>query len=518
MAFFPVSEFFQSSGNAAAEFSEKLRDGIVTNACNIWAEYPDWIVNSRLPANSFARGFMNSVCAPIQAPVPYNPTGQVGGQCCDKEYIVGVSYTIRRCAGDIVIAERAYEEVSITGKILGIDLNVIPNGGGTNGLFIPYENCAASQFREILFSTTAGISFDNCQTVSGGDPGSAINVDNSEFAIVSIRTADGSPDDCDGAGSFYPPNPPGAGDFTQSITININDGYDANYVQTWNRYSENYNFPMSFKVGGINATLDIGGLTIYGNPSATQPGGNDIIPDPGADGGVDEVGDVYNFPNPDSGFPSLPILVSPENIAENIAYLVCEEGALEVVEQIVKSIPGFNPILKFLIQILSEIIAELCKTGEGGDLAFPEVYPILPGTERPAIVYVYKELVGGVRQRSTYSSTVSNPTAAAIAAIDSVVVDDKVTGPIVASIRMLDGGRLVSTGITETAALSNLNFLISQAEPTLIPSPQSAHVVYTNQVQIATRILNCSQIEYYPNGKAAGVTPSIQRFIDAPTP
>lgn len=509
------STFFENSGNNAAIFGEKLRDGIVGGACAIWAAYPKFITNGRNPASSYARGFMNQACSGLQPPVPFVPPPFTGGQCCDGQYQVNINYELRRCTGNVVIASGP-TQVNVVGKVTGLELRTCLQNPAFTCLDVVYENCTGTVLSETAFSTTRSIAEGDCSGSSPFDPDADdINPVTSTFSIASIVRTDGQPDDCGNPPGGYPDVTPGPGDLDFTFNITNLDGTDVSFTAIWNQAIDNYNFPMSFQVNGSNVTLDVGGVTIFGGVSITSSNNNTFVPPPGSQGGKDLDGTPYVVPYPDIPPPTLPELVVPEGVEDIVEYLLCEEGVLETINDSVKLAPGVSPVVKIILEILSDVVEELCE-GESVDLAFPEVYPVLPGTERPAILYIYKELINGKRSRSTYSTTVSNPTQAAIDEIDSIVVPDKSTGKFVASIKLEDGSRIISSGIDELVAVANLTFLLTKVIPTLLPSPLEDFVVITKQERLQERILNCSQIEYYPNGRAAGVSPSVQRLIPPP--
>ena len=191
---------------------------------------------------------------------------------------------------------------------------------------------------------------------------------------------------------------------------------------------------------------------------------------------------------------------------------MCNDGVIEAIQESIDVIPSTNPVVTIILQIVSEILTEICGS-QGAELGFPEIYPVLPGAQRPAIVFYYKEFIEGVKQKSTFTSTVNNPSASAIAAIGSVIVPNKTMGTVVVALKLNDGSRISTTGETESGAISNYNFLLSQVDPAIIPANESTLRTVTIRETLAVREVVCVQIENYPEGRAAGVSPSVRRII-----
>lgn len=475
---FPVSEWFESSGNAAAEFQEALRDGIATFACTLWSQFPNFIVNGRNPTSSFARGFMNQACSPIQPPVPFPDNGFSGGQC-DTLYTV-------RCVWDGVTR---VQRVNVQGAIQSVVCDK----------FFTDRNNYTLQVVDRDGNTFNSTVVDVATTVFNG---------------AEIDRQDGLPDDCGDAPFSYPVNPPSAIDLETTINITNLDGVDNTYVLTYNQINNQYNFPIGFKLDGINVIVDVGGITIYGDPYSTSPNTPNDSPPPGSDGGRDGEGTDYVVVFTEQVYPVTSDYVQPETIEQEIEYLLCQDGVVETIIETISTVLPLDPIFEIILLILGQVITELCE-GVGGEalVGLPEYYPVLPGTERPAIVYLYKEVVDGIKQKPTYSSTVSNPSATAVANIPSVNVPNKTVGQYVCSVTLTDGTRIRAGGDTEMAADTNFNFLIGQVEPVLVPPNINDRKVTTFYPALQVVDLVCVQIEYYPNGKAAGVSPSIRRFI-----
>ena len=508
--FFPVSEFFENSGNQAARFNEDLRDGIVSAACSFWNAYPSYFTKSTSPINSFARGYLNQVCSVVQ-PAPPPPTVPfTGGQCCDKEYDVNYTWAFRRCFQNQELSGGT-ETVRVAGRIIGIEM---AQSGSFVVVTILAEDCDGNSANRGVKSTGGTLSDTACFTTDPFDPrASWISRPASTFVINSVATADGSPDDCGSLPPEYPISDPSPGDLTTTINVTNIDGVDNSYTLTWNQVDNSYNFPMNFKLNGINVTLDLSGLTIHNNLSIVSINTGNSSPPPGSDGGKDEEGNDYVQPFTVSEYAAFPDNNLDQPIESPIEFLLCESGIIETITEVIKITPGVNPIFLVVLDLLSAILAEVCGSNDIS-LGFPEVYPVLPGVERPAILYYWKEFDGETPLPSTYTSTVSNPTQSAIAEIETIVVPDKAMGKYVVALKLLDGSRVVSSGLDESLAIANHQFLLNQVEPSLIPSNVPNERSITQREKLQEKVVKCTQIEYYPFGRSSGVSPAILRIIN----
>ena len=500
---YPLSEFFQSSGNAAAQFSESLRDSVVGFACNIWAAYPAYVTQGTNPLSSFARGFMNSACSPMQPAVPAPTVPFTGGQCTEL-YNVTTSYeqsNLTTCAAFTF----DNNQFNLMGAITGLRLEFLefipadpPNilfDATRYKVFLGYNNGAS----EIQLNDYIDDGCGNANSVS----------------ITNIVRVDGMPDNCGDPPVTYPSPPPSSNDLTTIINITNGDTVDNSYTVVFNKTQTNYNFPMSFKINGINATLDLGGLTIFGDVNVTTTTtGNDPLP-PGSDGGEDGAGGMNDTVYDDTEYPTLPELVVPQTTLQAFNYLRCNTDVLDPIMTTIQVASSSIPWLNLLIEIILDVLNDTCGGGDSEALVgLPDYYSIKPGVERPSIVYIWKEVIGGVIQASTYSSTVHTPSATAIANIDTVIVPDRTMGTFVAQASLVDGSRLRSSGDTETEAMTSFNFLLSQVDSSNVPADIVDRTQVLEDTRLQVKTVKCRQIEYYPQGKFGNPNPAQRRVID----
>lgn len=509
---FPLSGFFQSSGNAAAIFAENLRDEIATFACSLWANYPAFITESTVPGASFARGFMNQMCSPIQAPVPA-PAPPFTGAQCPTSYFWRPTMRVSRPnsalglnIGDEIIVQAVANQ---NGPISSTEYPPVPNNAFVAGKALgPNFNPQTS----FVFS---GIAVEWRDPPDPVDNPSLVNVN--EIVSDSFTRVDGMPDNCGSLPADYPVNPPSSIDLTTNILITNLDTLDNTYTLVYNKVSNQYNFPMNFKLNGVNVTLDLGGITIYGPPQITLPTSGNDVPVPGSDGGDDGAGGTNDDTYPDSEYPVLPTLTVPTTADQLIEYVICTDGVISIVSDTIKVATANIPFSSLIIDILVNILTDVCDISTGDAIVgLPDYYALRPGVNRPAIVYLYKEFIGGVWQDSTYTSTVQHPSASAIADIMTIVVPDKTMGTFITSATLNDGSRIRATGDTSMSSLTNFNFLLNQVDASQIPSDITDRTTTCEDIRLQVKTVKCRQIEYYPQGKADSMSPVTKRVIDAP--
>lgn len=507
---FPASEFFQNSGNAAAAFGEQLRDEIVTFACTIWGNFPGFIAQGTNPVQSFARGYMNQVCSPIQPPVPAPASPFLGGQC-PVNYYWDVLFRASRPVPS--------RNINIGDQILARASNVFLGPiEGTS--FDPFQELMVVRGRVIQNGIPSNATTFTQNTVGidfGTEDPAPIEIGTIIIDTVisqSFTRVDGLPDNCGSLPADYPTNLPTSLDLTTNINITNLDGVDNVYNLVFNKTSNQYNFPMSFKLNGVNVSLDLGGLTIYGSPQIILPtSGNDVLP-PGSDGGDDGAGG-NNDTTYDNEYPVLPDLTVPITQDQLIEYVICTEGVLETLTTSLKLVTANIPYANLVIDILNSILTDVCEEDEvEPTVGLPDYYSVKPGVERPAIVYLYKEYINGKWGKSTYASTVHHPTQTAVDNINTIDVPDKQQGTYMVSLSLTDGSRIRVTGISEADAISNFNFILNQTQGNFIPTDIASKRIISRNLRIQEKTVKCRQIEYYPTGKLDAATPSIRRVIN----
>ena len=507
--FYPTESFFESSGNLAAEFPERIRDEVVGFACEIYEQFPDFVTNNKNPISSFSRGYMNSMCrGRINTPVLTPPT-YTGGQC------EGILYNIN-------YRDRTYN-VSNCNLVTDQDFTIQGTGALGEPYFFPTGQTVVTSCNGLSNATVEQGEWrlptgSGDIVLSGGvfnDPSGQASPPLSEAIINAVSRVDGLPDDCGDPPSLYPPTNPTSNDLTKVVVVPVFNDVDLNFDLTYNQMSPEFNFPMAFKLNGVNVTLDFSGLTIYGDASYTNPNTNNTPQVPGYDGGNDGVGGDYTRLFPDFNFPTLPGFTVPEQVQDTLETALCTDGVIEVIDNVIDIIPGVSPVFKLVLGLLVQILGEICQEEDVPPvIGFPEYYGVKPGAGRPAIVYIYKEYDGTNYGASTYSSTVNQPRQTAIDEIPTVNIPDKTIGTFVASIQCIGGTRLRASGETKSGAEANLNFLLSKVDPAIIPVDTQDQIVVTEDGRLDVKTLVCRQIEYYPLGASANTTASIRRTID----
>lgn len=492
---FPLSNFFESSGNAAAVFNENLRDAIATFSCSLWSSYPDYITQGTNPGSSWARGYMNQMCSPIQPAVPAPTIPFTGGQCVGTRYIVRIRWTQNNGSLWRLLTFDVRGPIS---RIFGFYEENTPGVPAAGGL-------AKGEVQAFLPDGTP-----NLFTNSGPEAGPPDN-----NPVYEVTVFGGGPDICGNPPAKYDSPTPTSIDLSTQINIVNLDGVDNTYTLVYNKLSNQYNFPMNFKLNGTNVSLDLEGITIFGPPEITQPTSGNDLPPPGSDGGDDGVGGDNDTTYPDTEYPTLPVIVIPETVPQLVEYVVCNDGVIEAVSETLKIVTVTVPYASLVIDILTAILTDVCEIGEvAPTIGLPEYYGLKPGVNRPAIVYLYKEVINGTWQNSTYSSTVVFPTQAAIDEILTVNVPDKTLGVFVTRLNLLDGSQVRSSGDTKASSRATFDYYLNRVDPAYIPSDVEDCITVNEYLKLQTKIVKCRQIEYYPEGQTGGVNPLIRRVIE----
>lgn len=487
------SEFFEGAGAGSQDFVSQLADKIPRFACQLWQQYPSFLTGFRNPATSYVRGYMNNMCASIQPPVPAPEIPFTGGQCevrYNVNILVDVYPSTVSCGRDP--SAQSTFSITVWGPLGGARLEN-PTGvcGGFAKLIVDcHGNGAQGRLPTQEAFTISDFSYGRF----------------SEVVSFTFSRVDGLPDDCGSPPVGYPPeSPPTQDDLSTTIIINNEDGLDLTVPLIWNQIDPEFNFPMSFDVGGINATLDIGGLTLDADVTLNFEG--DAI----TRRIINVDGDTVEVPG-DNGRTVAPEPVQQELESVVAEYVECIGGETTDETTEVGVAKGSSEAYALIIKLLTDLLREAC--GARVDLGLPEIYPVLPGADRPVIMYYFKEDLGGKRGRSTYVSTLPNPSLSAIAEIEDVNVPARQLGKFVLSLKLLDGSRIVARGKTEGEASLYFGFLLARVEPTLIPDDVDSKKILTENQRLQEVNVKCSQIEYYPDGKSFARTASVRRVIN----
>lgn len=501
---FPLNEFFTASGNAAYLYSEQLRDGIAGFACDLWGNFPQWMTQNSLPATSFARGFYNQMCSSLQPPVTAPSPNFTGGQCPGTLYLASINFPL-------------------------------VGGGNINGyqrpMIGPIAEFVAFDVVQIFFGIPPQFEY---QVIEIGFDSQGNPINNTRTELISadivptpstiVTVLDAGPNNCGDPPPQYPIVEPTVNDLSTTINITNLDGVDNNYDLVVNQVQNNYNFPIGFKLNGVNVTLDLSGITIHGNTEVTNvtlentPGPTDNSPPPpGTDGGQDGIGNPNNTIYDGQDYPTLPDFSNPETIVKVIEYVLCIDGVINLITDTIKVVGSSVPFIDILVAILKNVLEDICDIqaeGQEAIVGLPEWYGIRPGANRPAIVFLWKEYIADVWQKPTYSSTVSHPSAFAIGDIPNIPSQDKTLGTFVASLTLTDGSRIRTSGDTEVVALNNFNFLLNQVDAAFIPAMVNDKIIISENQQLQVKTVKLRQIEYYPQGGGVNRNPTIRRVID----
>lgn len=506
---FPIESFFETSGSASAAFGEKLRDEVATFACELWSNYPDWMTRGLNPANAWARGFMNQMCQPIQPPVPAPPATFSGGQC------PGVLYRFQW--HPIINPTNMNNDPLIVNYSQTITDNLIEYEAPISEVFLQDPAAQRVNFADYLAS---GKVFGEAYNLGISD---ALAQPRNFYGFINnwglypkgFVRSDGMEDLCGSIPDPYNSPDPTSDDLIKEVPIPNPDGIDNVFIIQYNKQTNNYTFPIGFKVNGINVIIDIGGMVFYAPDGWGTPSGGNDVPPPGSDGGDDGEGGGNTIIFRDIDFPIAPRSPVPREVLTELIKLVCTDGVIEEIIEIVKILPGLTEPFNLLLDMVGQILKDLCETPEAS-VGLPEYYGLQPGANRPAIVYLWKIFSDDKWGASTYSSTVQYPTSSAVSNIENLTNIEKDIGTFKTYLRLTDGSLIQATGADETGSIANFTFLLNQVDPFYIPFDAAQATITYEDTRLTNKTLTLRQVEYYPNGKAANISPAIKRVIEPP--
>lgn len=263
----------EQTGSNVRNFTEQLADGVQNFACQLWSAFPGFITQNQSLGASFVRGYFSTMCDPPTLPPPPAPPPFTGGQCPIR---YNISYK------SAIISNGTFEKwsdetfVATPANLIGPISNIVLLVNGT-----PDEDLEHWSFNgqgeEPALNTGTKTYIFRC-TIPGGTVDVAQGTGRGR-KFISVTPNSGQPDNCGNvAPDAYPDNPPDPDtDFVTNININNNEGDNLNFPLVY--APVNFNFPMQFDLGGIDVTLDLGGITFEGGDNNYPDGLGDNLPD-----------------------------------------------------------------------------------------------------------------------------------------------------------------------------------------------------------------------------------------------
>lgn len=263
-----------STGEAAGDFIKKVADGAADFVCGLYRDYPGAIVDtSRSPAKEFGTGMMDSLCGKRKPglPPPPDPTFS-GGQCECVSYSVVLRLTNYSTAG---VPSTSTSTGTFPGKIRGMQKLGRPNDPG----FADWKILAGGAACPSNVLTHSRIS--NSATVT----------------IQSATRVDGLADTCGQPPVGYPPVPIPSDRGSGTVKVDKDDGTSITLpiVLVGINASANFSPTINLNLGGIDLTIDVGGITIEdGTNGGNGNNGSPTTPDyqPSLDNLSDKLDDL----------------------------------------------------------------------------------------------------------------------------------------------------------------------------------------------------------------------------------
>lgn len=260
MSFFlPFSEYAEKAGSASADLTVKIADLVKQTGCTLWNNYPDRFTKNKQLGSSFARGFMQNMCAPDNPPPPSIPPG-----CATRYHIFGTFFSKNFSNGGC--DQTAYWRTQLAQPASNI-ASYTPIVDTTNEWRIPSVTGGNHRLRvlnktlydadNIGDSSTPGIIFRGSTLSCLSTTQAAYGDQLVRTKIVPVPPTDPN---CIDAIVYPTTNPPPI--ITTNRVLNIDNDTNINVAIT-NKTDSNqdFGFPLIFTVANFNVGLDLGGFT-----------------------------------------------------------------------------------------------------------------------------------------------------------------------------------------------------------------------------------------------------------------
>lgn len=262
MPIIPISQVLNPDPEQATNDLIKLGQQAYQFSCQLYHEYPTWVLFDPLgaasPFASLRKSLWDSACKPSSAglPAPFTPApGYESGQC-QVGYSVTTHVTLRKKADNSIVQDSdvtvSPSSAYLIGPVTGYSLDD-PNNPSILYLDAHYElnPSQAEQF-----------------PLANWGPDTYL----ANYYQVSLVRTDGNPDTC-GPQGYFPPSEP---DLSTNLTLNFNDGTTTNVLATlvYDPVSVNVNASVNanlnwqvvlsptFNFPGVNLTFDAFNMSV----------------------------------------------------------------------------------------------------------------------------------------------------------------------------------------------------------------------------------------------------------------
>lgn len=280
--FLPLSDFLEKRGTETADFTIKVADKIKEFQCSLWNQYPDRITGRGNVGTSFARGYMQRMCAPENPPPPAIPPG-----CQTKEYVFG-RYLSKNSAECNI---KGYWRISV-GQPVGEITSTTPILETVyNTWVLPGRRGAQFALRSMNKTLYDGDNVGDSPSLFIADRDFSlpcINTNSPAYGtnFTYTKTIAKLPTDptCNERIVYPPTNPPPV--IKRNTTINIDaDTSIVTNISTTTNNEGDFEFPLTAIINNVRVTVDLGGFTFspsfeYNTTNKRGGGGSGILPSP----------------------------------------------------------------------------------------------------------------------------------------------------------------------------------------------------------------------------------------------
>lgn len=258
-------EQLEAAAAQAGDTAAQLANGARQNICNIYRNYPGWLLGqgTPFPAQFALRNLYNRMC-PLPSEQPTGPPTVPpfsGGQCPGAIY--RVYYRIQNSC------ENAYRDIqNITGPIIGLRKAISFVGSS--------QSTATYLLHGTGETATAGVFLHSYPTGDGG-------CNPIDDIIISVQRTDGGNDNCGNPTPSYPYIVPPVNVVNNTFNYTMNGGVvnlPISIIPVYNDFEFNLKPEINVDIGGLEFKFNIDGVDINVRNDIAFPSTNPASPYP----------------------------------------------------------------------------------------------------------------------------------------------------------------------------------------------------------------------------------------------
>lgn len=291
------SQLAEDLGGEIAQFADQAGEASIDFACNLWAAYPDRVTNNRSLGTSIIRGAMAQVCKNKQPPPLTVPPA------CEAQMLLFGTYTSKNLSAggcDVMAWWRSKTPVPLSDLADNQPVEM-PSGFvghiGKSGTEYEISRITEAQFNVNDLVNQSGTNRIRFVAESAACLNQTLPGHGHSFSFEKVAQQNVLPETCNDDIQYPVTSPPP--NLTQNYTISVGDQFQNYSVSLVYNPDGEFSFPLTFNWGGgLNITVDVGGVTFNNGDPNEAPSG-DRVSGPNDDVGVLDEGPVDIGPPPD---------------------------------------------------------------------------------------------------------------------------------------------------------------------------------------------------------------------------